>query len=105
MSSYTIAETHNLQTLLWAVAGAIYQAPTTLTRWSVWLAMVAQPIIADAYTLLAGLLTVLGWLLGITAIVGAVALLLANPAVLLAMLGIVGYGWLTYPRTAVRNAQ
>ena len=103
MTSYTFTQEHNFQSVIWAIGGAIHQTPTTLTRLSVWLSLVAQPIIADAYTLLAGLVAALVWMLGIVAVVGAVAVLLANPVALVAGLGIVGYGWATYPRTAVRR--
>lgn len=102
MTSYQFTQEHNYQSVLWAIGGAIHQTPATLTRLSVWASLVAQPFVNDACTLLAGLLTVLAYVLGIVAVVGALALLLANPVVLLTGLGIAAYAWVTFPRAKVR---
>ena len=99
MTSYQLSQEHNFQSILWAIGGAIHQTPTALTRWAVWLSALFALAAADLALLLSGLLTVLVWVLGIAAIVGALALLLANPVLLLAGLVIVGYGWATYPQS------
>lgn len=103
MTSYQVSQAHNFQSVLWAVAGIIHQTPTTLTRLSVWLSLLAQAVTSDLALWLSGLLTAVAWCVGLAAIVTAVALLLANPLVLLALGTIAAYGWATFPRKAVRK--
>lgn len=105
MTSYQLSQEHNFQSVLWAIGGAISQTPTALTRWAVWLSGLIALAAADLALLISGLLTVLTWCAGIAAIVLGLGWLLANPVVLLAGLGIVGYGWVTYPKVKVRSCK
>ncbi len=98
MTSYQLTQEYNFQSVLWAVAYAIQQTPTVLTRCSVWLSGLIALAAADVALLLSGLLTALAWCLGMAAIVGGIALLLAHPPVLLAVFGIAAYAWATFPR-------
>lgn len=96
-SSYAVSQSFNTQSVLWAVAVRSVLPPL----WSA--VQVLALAAADLALLFSGLVTVLTWCVGIAAIVGALALLLANPAIVLAGLVIVGYAWLTYPRKQVRR--
>lgn len=91
MSSYAIAETYNLQTLLWAVAGAIYSAGVAVhsvlpALWSVMqalaLSLLLTTVIAGAVVLVAAVIPLTFW-------VGLVI--------------IAGYAVVTYPRSKVVN--
>ncbi|MFZ4662266.1 MAG: hypothetical protein ACOYNY_34980 [Caldilineaceae bacterium] len=102
MTSYQLTQEYNFQSVLWAVAYAIQQTPTVLTRLAVWLSGLFALAAADLALLISGLVTVLTWCAGIAAIVLGLGWLLANPVLLLAGLGIVGYGWVTYPKAKVQ---
>ena len=93
MSSYAIAESYNLQTLLWAVAGATYRAAMTVRSVlpALWSAMQVLT--------LALLLTML--------ITGAVVLVAAviPPTFWIGLVITGGYAVATYPRSkAVSHA-
>lgn len=100
--SYSIRENHNLQTVLWDGCAALARLPVALwsvsvviVAWSVWL---AQLFAADALALGKGLATVALWCAGLTAIVGALMLILSNPVIPAAAVGIGVYAVVFKPR-------
>ena len=81
----TLTQNYNLQTALWAMGRVLAQAVVIVA-------------------LLLAALWVARWVLsGSALVVGAVTLLLANPAVVLCVVGIAVYGWWTYPKGPVRK--
>ena len=103
MTSYQLTQEYNFQSVLWAVAYAIQQTPTVLTRWSVWLSGLIALAAADVALLLSGLLTALAWCLGIAAIVLGLGWLLANPILLFGVAVTLAYAVVTYPNAKVPN--
>lgn len=99
MTSYQLSESINLQSVLWAIGGAIHQTPIVLTRWSVWVSGLIALAAADVALLLSGLLAALAWCVGIAAIVLGLGWLLANPVLLVGVAVILAYAVATYPRS------
>lgn len=116
ISSYRFSQEYNFQSLLWSTAGAcaalvrrsVGAASTlramVLMLWAVWLPALWLHALPDLAMLCAGILRAVGWSLGIVAIVGAVALVLANPVIIGCVVVIVLFSWVTFPRSkAVRK--
>lgn len=106
VASYRFRENVNLQVVLWALAGAVVGAVRAIIALGAWLpvlwvrgSLVAQSFVDDAAVILVTLWVAVVRCAGIAAIVGAVALLLANPVIVLCLLGIAIFGWATYPRS------
>lgn len=104
--SYQFASEHNFQSLLWDAIGAT----AALVRHSVGAYAVMRAMLfvlwfhalADLAMLCSGILRAVGWSLGIVAIVGAIALVLANPMIILCVGIIALFAWVTFPRMAVK---
>lgn len=108
MSSYVFTEQHNLQTVLWGVAGATYRTVRTAQQ----LPTMGLAACLWAYTLLMALWPVVALLGASVAKVGAIALAIAGAVAVVALLpvelfvglAVVGvYGFVTFPRKAVRK--
>jgi hypothetical protein len=81
---------------------SILNTPHIWRRLCVQLALLGDDLAPDVAALCAAVLRV-ALLCGLLAgAVGAVALLLANPQIVLCGLGIALFGWATYPRMAVK---
>lgn len=85
MTTSTLTQTYNVQTLLWAVGRVL-----------------AQMVVIVAL-LLAALWVARSMIAGSGLVVGAVTLLLANPLVVACLVGIVAYAYITYPKGPVRK--
>lgn len=105
ISSYQFSHENNFQSILWDAIGA---AAAIVRRsiggcaalWAVWLPALWLHALPDLAMLCAGLLRAVGWSLAIVAIVGALALVLANPVIIGCVGIIVAFAWVTYPRSA-----
>lgn len=106
MSSYVFTESHNFQTVLWAVAGATYRTVCIIRR----LPTMGLAASLWVYALLIAVWPYVGLLCASSAKVavialaigGAVAVVAALPVELFVGLAIVGvYGFVTFPRKAV----
>lgn len=109
MSSYQFTQEVNTQTILWAIAGATWrlcqfarQTPTMALHASVRLYPVLCSIGGDVAALVASVAKVASIGLAIIAIVGGLALLMANPMVLVGLALTAGYAVVFMPRKAVR---
>lgn len=92
-----------LTILVWRFPG-ILNTPHIWRRLCVQLAMLGDACAPDAAALCAAVLRIALLCGAVAGAVGMLALLLANPAVLLAGLGIAAYAWVTFPRAkAVRK--
>lgn len=102
MTSYQFSHEHNFQSLLWSTVGAVAAiVRRSIGGYTVMRAMVFVlwfHALADLAMLCSGILRAVGWSLSIVAIVGALALVLANPMIILCVAGIWGFAWVTYPR-------
>lgn len=101
--SYQFSQDHNLQSVLWDTIGA----GAALVRrsvggcaalWAVWLPALWLHALSDLAMLCSGILRAVGYVVGIVAIVGAIALVLANPMII-GCVGIIAlFAWVTYPK-------
>lgn len=109
--SSVISQSHSFESFLWAATiagskalagaacGAVFSLPSAVRRLALIGAVIGAAVLADLALIVAGFgraLLICG------AVAGAgwlVALLLAHPPIVLALLVIVAYGWATYPRS------
>lgn len=90
-----------LAILVWRFP-ALLDAPQVWRRWSVMLALLRDAVLSDVAAWCAGLLQVLCVCAVVAGIVGACALLLCNPHILIGAVLVAGYAVVFMPRKAVR---
>lgn len=115
ISSYRFSQEHNLQSILWAIGGAIVGSarllsaivgrvsaivshfdPFCASLWGLW-ALVAP----DMALIINAALWAFLWSVAACAVLGALFLILSNPLIIIGA-GIIGaFGWVTYPRSKV----
>lgn len=112
MTTYQFAESHNLQTVLWAVAGAAWrmvqmsrQTPTAALHAWVTLYALLLTLWPDLAALVASVAKVTALGMAIVGIVGGLALLMSNPMILVGLALTAGFALATYPRKAVRPSR
>lgn len=88
--------------LVWRFPGVL-NAPEAMRRWAVRLALLGDDLASDVAALVAAFVAVLRVVLPLCAALGLVMWLLANPVIVVALLIIAAYGWLTFPTKKVRK--
>lgn len=110
MSSYQFTQEVNFQSVLWTVAGATWrmvqmsrQTPQAALHACLWLYTTLLALWPDVAALVASVAKVAAWSLAIVGIVGAVALLMSNPMLLVGLFLTGLFALATYPRKVVRS--